>query len=1495
MAIAGPFACVASRAAVTDIAATPMATSSSAVKPNLLFTLDASGSMAMDTLPDFIDASGNCKSRQDTTADCREGDPPHYAAEFNGIYYNPQIQYKPGLSYLGASFPDQSSPWTSVLRDYYIGGGTTINLISGFTEIKYCNASGVCYANGSAITGNPFKYNSATLRNGLPEVATAAGFLRGGTTVTVTMSPSTYPHGLADNSVVFANSSQNGLNGVFQITVPAGNATQFTYRTAASGTLNGGTRTFIPAAPGTGTGTFSRTAGSNLVTVVTPAPHGLVTGDIITTGPSDFAQTPLINALPGGRVNNVAITFISPTSFRYTSTATNAQAGTPGLWVRTGLYNTDSTVTGSSYYYSITPVEHCSDANLTICTLSSVPVGLFQFPAYVRYCQSTTDQNSPLVVTGGTPPLCQAKYVQGSVTFPRYGQFTRVDIVPGTPTYSNRPNRFDCASRPTCTYAEEMTNFANWYTYYRTRMQMMKTASGQAFVSLVPPAGNPANYRVGFITINPTVSGNVSPNQFLPMGDFAGAQVQNWYNKFYSQVPNSTTPLRIALSRAGRYFAGKTSGINAGISDDPVQFSCQQNFTILTTDGYWNDATTGYDINGSLIGNLDNVDDPFSGVTSVVITTPGAGYAHAPTLTFSAPEAAGGVTTTGTATVSGGKITGVTITARGTGYSAVPTITITKNPLDTITQVAQLTAALTTPGSSSRGLGTFDGGLAGATGTLADVAQYYYQTDLRPAGSIGALGADVSTDNVPTSTKDNNPAQHMVTFTLGLVDGLMTFRPDYESAQAGDFYNIKQGTSNGCFWTAGACNWPVPVSNQPSALDDLWHAAINGRGTFFQAKDPVALSQGLANALTGLNARLAAASAAATSSPNVTQTDKGIFSSTYETVRWDGELVAQNLDPTTGLVVPTVLWSAQSLLDVRVGAASDARTIYTFDDRATPNSNKLRNFNTTDLTAGEQSTYFSNKCTPLNNMTQCGQLNPTLLAQANSAPNMINFLRGQNGQESTVYRDRLHVLGDTVNAVPAYMRAPVFSYADGVVPDYTSFKTTNALRQATLFIGANDGMLHTFNADTGNEMWAYVPKMVFPGMYVLADSQYATRHRYFVDGSPMVSDMFDGTSWRTILVSGLNSGGRGYFAMDVTNPASPKALWEFCQDATLCALHDNDLGLSYGTPVLTKRAYDGKWVVLVTSGYNNIGPGNGQGYLYVLDPISGVLLEKVSTLAGNVTTPSGFAKIAVWADNGSQDNSGKWVYGGDLLGNVWRFDLRTSPISVLHIASLTDANGRTQPVTTRPELGQISNHRVLYMATGRYIGVSDLTDPASQVPASTDAWQQSLYAFKDNDTDYGNLRFAGGLIVQTISVLNGTTRSSSTNPVDWNTNNGWRVDFNPANQSPGERVNLDPQLVLGTLAVVTNVPDATACNIGGVSYLYQFNYLNGQYIATSPGSAVGTKLSNAITVGLVIVRLSTGQLKGIATDAGGQKNPVSINIGGVAATGQRVGWRELVQ
>ncbi len=441
-------------------------------------------------------------------------------------------------------------------------------------------------------------------------------------------------------------------------------------------------------------------------------------------------------------------------------------------------------------------------------------------------------------------------------------------------------------------------------------------------------------------------------------------------------------------------------------------------------------------------------------------------------------------------------------------------------------------------------------------GTLADVALYYYLTDLRDSSlgnGTGALGTDVTQDNVPTNDTDTANWQHMVTFGLGMSTGLMHYQPDYAAKNStGDFNNVRKGALSGCSWTVGQCNWPVPGSRLPANLDDLWHAAVNGRGDFFFASDTASVQAGLNQALTNMQARNAAGAAAATSTPNITPTDRGEFITTYISVDWTGEVAEKLIDPNTGAVSPTAVWTARDQLESMTSASTDSRKIILRDVAMTGGA--VKDFLYGNLTATEK-TWFDNVCIggpTIGPVSQCSTLDvgagtvsaPAVnsdMWQANQGANMVNFLRGQTQLRGTIYRNRPYALGDTVNATPLYIGKPKNAFADLVTTPYSTWKALPAIagRTPVVYVGANDGMLHAFNAGTGAEMWAYIPRMVAPNMWKLTDTNYGGKHTYYVDGSPSTMDVWDGSTWRTLLVGALNSGGRGYYALDVTNPDSP--------------------------------------------------------------------------------------------------------------------------------------------------------------------------------------------------------------------------------------------------------------------------------------------------------------------------------------------------------------------
>lgn len=1105
--------------------------------------------------------------------------------------------------------------------------------------------------------------------------------------------------------------------------------------------------------------------------------------------------------------------------------------------------------------------------------------------------------------------------------------------------------------------ASEQTNFANWYSYYSIRINMMKTATGLAF----QPIG--INYRVGFATMN-----NNGGSDFINPSIFNATQKLAWYNKLYATSPGSSTPLLGALADVGKIYANKLTNKNSVAVIDPMQYSCQQNFTILTTDGYWNSQTGDTKLDGSTpVGNQDGTADrPMYDGTATLGSWTNT-YTRTIYTTSASKKCSNGQTYLVSTPQSG------SCTATTSGASCSPT-NWTNGTASTTKTCANYTASTSTPVLQS----SVQSSSGGTSNTLADVAKYYYDTDLRtPAlNNCGTAIAPATVgplcdNNVFMSASDNNTQQHMTTFTLGLgAKGRMVYSTSYLVDTAGDFYSVKLGstaTSSICTWqVAGSvCNWPIPsVNGTPENIDDLWHAAVNGHGTYFSATNPTTLSTGLAGALAGINSRKGSAAAAATSTLNPVAGNNFAYVASYTTVAWKGNLEARGINVDTGVVSENATWCAEDVvastcaapstvytsttgnttiydcvtsgvascpngylvaantydasgnlipagchvplatsctgtMAALVGATSDTRTIYTANSTGTA----LTPFDTAYSTA-YPANFAASHISPLSQWSLLTSTQQTAAA----GTNLINFLRGQKGYEANtatvanqLYRARGAVLGDALESQPAFLGPPVFSYP---YPGYSAFLTAQAARAGTVYMGANDGMMHAFAADTGIERWAYVPSMVIQNMWKLADFNYATSHANFVNGSPVTTDICTANCnnaatavWKTILVGGLNGGGRGYYALDITNPASPSLLWEFTP------ANDSDVGYSYGAPVVTRKA-DGSWVVLVTSGYdngtlsadpsvNNSPAGSGKGILFVLNAGTGAIVSKISTGVGSATTPSGLAKIAGW-NNEPAGNLAGYVYGGDLLGNLWRFDINSTTTAaigtgaVMNLTTLFSDTAGTlpQPVMTTPVLGNVIGKRIVFIGTGKYLETSDLS--TTQI--------QTQYAILDDNATTTLVNPRNSLVAQTLTNT-GASRTVTNNMVNFYTGRGWYVDF----PDSGERVNIDAKLIQGTLVVPSIVPSNTVCSPGGYGWLNYFNYTSGGSVIASTGSSSPPGLASskydATIVGINVVYISGQPTLGVVTS----NNPtpvtntdVQFSANAPSFSGQRVLWRELI-
>lgn len=1229
------------------------------------------------------------------------------------------------------------------------------------------------------------------------------------------------------------------------------------------------------------------------------------------------SSTVSMNVAEGGTSISVAITSGTDKYMGYATGNVVVLQSTadPAHWI----LGTVTAVTGTSSARTLTINATFSTA-IQAGSFSSWKIGK---PSTSDLTVTNTDDSSdPLYnyyysYSGSQTPLAWTYDASGTRTSSTFNNECRS-------TVGNSPGSSVFTKVMVSTLSTELKQrYANWHSYYRKRILLMRTTSGRALQSLN------SDYRVGFTSINDNTNGGSDTNYsvtpklgaFADVADFGDTQKMLLFSNLYGAIAYNGTPLRTALSKIGRYYGNAISG-----QTDPIQYACQRNYALLSTDGYWNDAVynarTDRDENlnpvrldgTTAIGNQDNTEVAPMYDGSNDSTTVEQRYIY---------------TQTGTCGRRNNRLAYTTVTQRRT-TTTDSNGTTPGEWSDYATDTNGCDNSVPSPSPSTPTVVSRTVG--GGSNTLADVAQYYYKTDLRTTNCTRTEGTStiqLCENIVPTSKSGADKAshQHMTTYTLGLgLSGTLTYDRNYLTQTSGDYKDIVNGTQ---VWPALAGD---DLSSIPEKIDDLWHAAVNGRGRYFSASDPQTLSDSLKDAFEDIKSKEGAGASAASSSLRPVLGTDQVFLGSYTTQVWSGELEARTItkNATTGVISvdeANRVWSAQSQLNDRTYTS---RSIYYLRKvtSGTAQGVSLGAFDYDTLGTDDDATaltgYFSSFCSKSPAPAQCTTLTSTQQTSASGA-NLVNFLRGDRSNEtsnedSPLFRRRASVLGDMVDAAPIFVGKPPFNYTD---TGYTSYINNQASRCPVVYAAANDGMLHAFSAKppaptatgvtdpysscptAGREVWAYVPRSVMSQMYRLADTNYANNHRFFVNGSPIVGDISITTAgdpptitWKTILVGGLGAGGRGYYALDVSNPSSPAPLWEFTNGT------DSDLGLTYGNPIITKvKDSSGTlvWAVVFSSGLNN----GGNGYLYILNAHTGSLMYKIPTNlangdpAGTADQPNGLSKINVWVDNDT-DNTAKRFYGGDQLGNLWRFDAEnlTAPATgkdtrALQLAVLKTSSTAFQPISTRPELAELSyggsRHAVVFVGTGRYLGQSDLANTA----------QQSIYAIKDplTSSGWGSIRGNTGLISQTVSLASGstTTKVATNSTVNWSASStiGWQLDL----PTSGERMITDMSLQYNTLSLATAVPENNACSGAGSSWLYQLNIYTGSYTQdNTTTNEVAKKLDGYLALGLSAVAPDGEAQTGLLVTGSDRSLKYEKREGHPkGGTLRRTAWRELLE
>lgn len=892
--------------------------------------------------------------------------------------------------------------------------------------------------------------------------------------------------------------------------------------------------------------------------------------------------------------------------------------------------------------------------------------------------------------------------------------------VPGG--YGTTLSTTECTAASNCVVVSSLStaqqqNYANWYSYYVKREYVAKRALSEIITN--------STARMGLATLhnNNSVRTLITDVDDIttPIDTTAQANKENLLDNLFDINSSGGTPLRQRLEDAGEYYEGNSSWGPSPILPVADGGECQQNFTIMMTDGVWNGGDPG-------VGNAD------------------------------------------------------------------------------------------TDNNTSWDGGLFADGSAGVGNTLADVAMDFYERDLAPGLS----------DNVRTVTGvDNNDTQHMVTYTVAFgVNGTLP-----ATANPGD----------------AGFSWPTPVSNGATTIDDLRHAAYNGRGEFLSAANPQELIDSLSNSIADIQSRTGTAAAVSFNSTSL-QTTTNLLKASFNSDRWSGDLIAYTIDIANN-TLGSVAWRASTDLDARTTVS---RNIITSDGSAG------LIFDWASITAAQKNDLRTNSGGTLDNeatgMARLDYVRGARGCESNNTGGTCSYSDSGGGVFNTKsLRPRNSRLGDIIHSSPFYVGPPNTRYPDNIelVP-YSTFAQTWANRAGISYVGANDGMMHAFD-ENGVEVFSYIPNLLYStasgdGLHDLSDPGYM--HDYYVDLSVAVADAYvdltgSGTrSWRSVLVGGLRGGGKGLFAIDVTDPSSlstaagaaNKVLWEFTH---------NDLGYTY-SDIRIGKLNNGKWAAIFGNGYNSDPSGDGTSKIFIIyldgsNLASPIILEtgQGSIVNNNCADPAsdcnGMATPAIGDLNGN--GTIDRIYAGDLHGKLWAFDLSSSNPSnwksaygnaptftplfnACNGSPCTTAN--RQPITEKPSVARHPSRRdlitapnlMVFFGTGQYLSPGD--------SGTTDV--QSFYGVWDSGN--GNVNRTAlqtQLVTDDMTAQSVEVRTITDNDVDYNTQRGWRFDL----PTSGERSVTNP-LAFGTLVFFnTVIPSTSTCAAGGDGWLMAVDLFNG--------------------------------------------------------------------
>ncbi len=648
-----------------------------------------------------------------------------------------------------------------------------------------------------------------------------------------------------------------------------------------------------------------------------------------------------------------------------------------------------------------------------------------------------------------------------------------------------------------------------------------------------------------------------------------------------------------------------------------------------------------------------------------------------------------------------------------------------------------------------------------------------------------------------------------------------------------------------------------------------------------------------------------------------------IYQGSFDTSDWSGDLIAQSvtLNASNTVAIGSNIWTAATRL-AGLANPNGTRNIVAGLESASAATFTAVPF----LWANVNGTVLG---------TQLDKITPASVSDGLAA-DRVAYLRGDKTKEGNPFRSRNKLMGDVINSGVALAGSPTVAISG---TSYAAFYTTAVNRTPTVFVGANDGMLHAFNANTGDEAFAYIPSWMGSKLAALTDITYLNNHQVYVDAPPAVAEAQTGNAgtaadWKTVLVSGTGGGGRGVFALDVTNPYTftySNVMWEFTHN------DDPDMGYVIGRPQIMKvrtsavgSAATYRWFAVVASGVNSyVKPNNsnlyGDGspalFLIALDKPAGtawtlgtnyfkVNLPVNSSLSATLPTGTiGFSTVLDAATLAMTQ-----VYMGDLHGNLWKLDFSPWGTSDWNMAKLTaftspatsapyplyiakDGSGNVQPITMAPSLiaGPTPGTQYVFFGTGKYMEIGDKTSTTTQ----------SVYTILDNGTTTPDKSPASASVITDRARLQAGTLNTGTFTVsvpafkwgragsaaDATQRSGWYFDL----VYSGEREVGNAKVVGNNITFNTLIPSANsggACTSGGGGgNAYQVNIDTGTGTFTS--STVG--LLGEPLVANIVASGSGGTTYSKSDNTGRRIKTVTAQVFQLGSGGVAVGTSSQVQ